>query len=186
MKKLFSLLLVFLTLCSCSKLSQDNLDILQSKVDSAKVEGLPILLSDKMIIFEDSMKSLIVLTETEKSKIIFQKDFDPINKKINQLTSKIDSLRNENMKFKNIMDSELRSLCREVDNLTCMAPKSKDGRLYLEDIQLEIDTYKYRLNTISESLFYGKYELALKEYTEVKIGLNKIKEELLDVIEKIK
>ncbi len=179
-----TLLMIFLV--SCSKYPQEKFDTLQAKIDSALIEGASVFTADQMGIIDLKFDSITFVSEVEKSKGPFKRNYNTIMSDIDNLIIETDSIRGVNNEIKNSLIPELNTLCANIDSLISIAPTGKDGKLVIEDIQSDVDELKSKINFVSQFLSESKYEEACKEYNEIKFGLMGIIEELETVINKVK
>jgi hypothetical protein len=183
--------LVTLMLTSCSPLPQVEIDAANAAIEQAKAAEAELYVNDNFVALQDSMNSVMVNIETQKSKFI--KNYSNVKEQlasVTQLAAQVQQqaeARKEEVKVEvgNTI-TEVRSLIETNRQLVLEAPKGKEGASALVAIKGEIDAIETAINETSAMFENGQYLASLDKAMAAKEQAVAINTELTDVIAKYK
>lgn len=195
MKKIFSIsalvVVLALVLTGCGKYPQAEIDAAKAAVDSAKMVEVDRYLPDQFAAIQDSLNSAIQKAEEAKSKLF--KNYGEAKQKLQavvelakQARANVDAKKNEvKQEVENCLN-EIDQLINEDKDLLKKAPKGKEGKAALEQMQAELTAVE---NTVAEAKgLYdkGDYIGAKEKLMPAKEKAASINSELKAAIEKVK
>lgn len=195
MKKIFSIsalvVVLALVLTGCGKYPQAEIDAAKAAVDSAKMVEVDRYLPDQFAAIQDSLNSAIQKAEEAKSKLF--KNYGEAKQKLQavvelakQARANVDAKKNEvKQEVENFLN-EIDQLINEDKDLLKKAPKGKEGKAALEQMQAELTAVE---NTVAEAKgLYdkGDYIGAKEKLMPAKEKAASINSELKAAIEKVK
>lgn len=195
MKKIFSIsalvVVLALVLTGCGKYPQAEIDAAKAAVDSAKMVEVDRYLPDQFAAIQDSLNSAIQKAEEAKSKLF--KNYGEAKQKLQavielakQARTNVEAKKNEvKQEVENAL-SEIDQLINEDKDLLKKAPKGKEGKAALEQMQAELTAVE---NTVAEAKgLYDKGDFigAKEKLMPAKEKAASINSELKAAIEKVK
>lgn len=186
-----SIIVMIVTLSSCGKTPQVQIDATKAAIDSAVVAEAPIYLPVEFLALQDSMNVILTDVATQQSKLF--KKFGPIKVKLdstlviaNKLTVSAGIKKAEVKKEVETLLAEVKVISAENVVLLTKAPRGKEGVVVLEQIRTEMTTIEA---TVLEA--QGMYDRGLFMDANSKIKAGKelatgINTELKDAIAKVK
>ena len=183
--------LVLVLFTGCSKLPQAEIDLANAAIEEAKAAGADIYKPNDFITLQDSMKSVMVNIESQKSKFI--KNYSNAKKELESVTALAQNVKQETFIRKEEVKLEIQNMNVEVKKLIetnkqliSEAPKGKEGATALMAIKGELSVVE---TSLSEAEAYFQKEEYLTSLDIVKSAKDKataLNEELSGVIAKYK
>jgi len=196
MKRSFLAVTVFLglttlILSSCSKVPQADIDAANAAIEQAKLAGADVYVQESFIALQDSLNSVMVSIESQKSRFI--KNYSEAKANLANVTKFAAEVeqqaetRKEELKveIQNTI-SEVKTLIESNRQLILEAPKGKEGTSALIAIKGEIDAVETSINEINTLFESGDYLATLDKAGAAKEKASAINTELTEVIAKYK
>ena len=175
----------------CSSIPQEEIDAANAAIEEARLAGADKYASDEFVVLQDSLKSAMVLIESEKSKLIknygkARESFEGVSAyagTVKQMAGeRVEELKAE---IQSTLD-EARNLIESDRSLILQAPKGKEGTSALMAIKAEVDGVESSVAE-AEGLFQkGDYLVCLDKAKAAKQKAASINTELSEVIAKYK
>jgi hypothetical protein len=183
--------IVTLLLTSCSPLPQAEIDAANAAIEQAKAAEAELYVNENYVALQDSMNSVMVNIETQKSKFI--KNYSTVKEQLTGVTQLAGVVqqqaeaRKEEIKVEvgNTI-AEVKSLIETNRQLVLEAPKGKEGASALEAIKGELDAIEIAINETTTMFENGEYLASLDKAMAAKEQAVAINTELTDVIAKYK
>lgn len=196
MKKFFGLGLLALgltiILSSCGKLPQVEIDAANAAIDSAKMAGADVYLADEFMAIQDSLKSAMEKVEKQQSKFMFR-NYDEASKQLQEVKVLADqAVQNAVIKKDQVKEKvqaalkEVTTLVAENKELIAKAPKGKEGKAALEQMQNELSVIETTLAESTTLFNSGDYMAAKEKIMAAKEKASSINSELKAAIAKYK
>ena len=196
MKKIFGLGLLALGLTvmfsSCGKMPQADIDAANAAIDSAKMAGADVYITDEFIAVQDSLKSAMEKVESQKSKFLF-KNYDAAVKQLKEVKMLADQAKENAIVKKNEVKEEVQTALGEVNalvtenkTLITKAPKGKEGKAALEQMQTELTAIETSVTEATTLNGNGEYMAAKEKLMAAKEKATSINAELKNAIAKYK
>lgn len=183
--------LAALVTTSCSKVPQAEIDAAVASIEQAKLAGADIYVHDNFVALQDSLNSVMVNVETQKSKFI--KNYSTAKEDLTgvaQFAGEVKLLaetRKEELKVKiETTIAEVKTLIESNRQLILEAPRGKEGTSALLAIKVEVDAVETSINETSTLFNAGDYLATLEKVNAAKEKATTINTELTDVIAKYK
>lgn len=183
--------LATLLFSSCAKVPQAEIDAANEAIELAKSAGADVYIHDSFVALQDSLNSVMVSIEAEKSK--FFRNYASAKEHLAGVTQYAGEVKQQAENRKEELKVEIQNTIAEVKTLVesnrkliLEAPKGKEGTSALEAIKGEIDAIESSINETSTLFEAGDY---LSSLDKAKVALEKstaINTELTDVIAKYK
>lgn len=176
---------------SCSKVPQVEIDAANTAIEAAKTAGAEIYQFEGFVALQDSMKSVMVNIENQKSKFI--KNYSTAKTQLEGVTVMAQSVlqqtltRIEDVKVEvqNTM-AEVKALIETNSQLINEAPKGKEGATALMAIKEELNVIETTLVNAETKFNENEYLTALDMVKASKEKATLINSELTEVIAKYK
>lgn len=176
---------------SCSKVPQAEIDAANAAIEQAKSAGADIYVHEDFVALQDSLNSVMVNVESQKSKFI--KNYSTVKEGlvgVTQYAAEVNQLaeaRKEELRVKvqNTI-AEVKALIESNRQLILEAPKGKEGTSALLAIKGEVDAIETSINETSTLFEAGDYLATLDKANAAKEKAMSINTELTTVIEKYK
>jgi hypothetical protein len=183
--------LVTLMLTSCSPLPQAEVDAANAAIEQAKAAEAELYVNENYVALQDSMNSVMVNIETQKSKFI--KNYSTVKEQltgVTQLAGEVQQkaeARKEEIKVEvgNTI-AEVKTLIETNRQLVLEAPKGKEGASALEAIKGELDAIETAIIETTTMFENGEYLASLDKAMAAKEQAVAINTELTEVIAKYK
>ncbi len=196
MKKIFGLGMLALGLTvifsSCGKVPQANIDAANAAVDSAKMAGADVYIADEFMAVQDSLKSAMEKVESQKSKFMF-KNYDAADKQLQEVKVMADQATENAIVKKNEVKEEVQTALVEVKALVAedkalitKAPKGKEGKAALQEMQNELTVIETSVTEATSLSDNGEYMAANEKLMAAKEKATSINAELKNAIAKYK
>ncbi len=183
--------IVTLLLTSCSPLPQAEIDAANAAIEQAKTAEAELYVNENYVALQDSMNSVMVNIETQKSKFI--KNYSTVKEQLTAVTQLAGEVqqqaeaRKEEIKVQVVNTiAEVKSLIETNRQLVLEAPKGKEGASALEAIKGELDAIETAINETTTMFENGEYLASLDKAMAAKEQAVAINTELTDVIAKYK
>jgi hypothetical protein len=177
------------TLVSCEKAPQAEIDQVKAAVDSARVAGAAIYQAESLSALEDSLSSILVEIEEESGKML--PSFDEIKTELEavksyayQVVQQTETKKVEVSQEVETIVTEVKTLVEENKELVAKAPKGKEGKEALEQINTEIATIETSLGEIETLVGSGELIAAHEKVVVLKENATAINTELNTVMAK--
>ncbi|MFO7669684.1 MAG: hypothetical protein R6W31_08510 [Bacteroidales bacterium] len=183
--------IVTLLLTSCSPLPQAEMDAANAAIEQAKTAGAELYVNENYVALQDSMNSVMVNIETQKSKVI--KNYSAVKEQLASVTQLAGEVKQQaetrkeeiKVKVENTI-AEVKSLIEANHQLILEAPKGKEGASALVAIKGELEAIETAINETTTIFQNGEYLASLDKALVAKEQAVAINTELLDVIAKYK
>ncbi len=183
--------LTALVLSSCAKVPQAQIDMANAAISQAKTAGAEVYTPESFNALNDSMNTIMVNIEAEKSKFI--KNFDGVKQQLSAVTLLAGEVQQQTETRKEEMKQEIQNAIAEVKTLIDAnrqlildAPKGKEGTAALQAISSEVDAIENSILETSSLLETGDYPATLTKANVAKEKALAINMELSQVIAKYK
>jgi hypothetical protein len=189
---LFATALVALTLTSCGKVPQTEIDSAKAAVETLKTQQADIYLTEEFTAVQDSLNVALESVEKASSKSMFR-NYDAAKAQLEYVTTTSVALgeRVEAVKTQVIAETEAaiaaaKTILEENKVLVEKAPKGKEGKAAIDAIKAELVVLETSLAETATLFEAGNYMAAKDKVTAATEKLNSINAELKAVIEKVK
>lgn len=193
MKKLFFVLALIgftMLFSSCAKLPQEQLDAVTAAVDSTKVVGADVYVPELYQALTDSLASVNALVEAEKSKFFssyknVKEGLTGVSQMATEVLSKTELRKAELVTENDSLLVEVQALVDSNMELVKVAPKGKEGKLALEQINSDIESINATVLEVETLVANGDILGANTKLKAAKELALTIKTELETVIAKV-
>lgn len=193
MKKLLFVIALFgvILFTSCSKLPQDKINEVTALVDSAKVVGADVYVPELYVALTDSLNSVNVLVEVEKSKWFksykeVEAGLASVGSMAGEVLTKTEARKAELKAENDTLLVEVKALVETNKDLVKQAPKGKGGREALEQINSDLDVILTTVTEVETLVTNGDILNANTKIKAAKTNAEAIKVELENAIAKKK
>lgn len=180
-----------LILSSCSKVPQAEIDAANTAIEQARIAGADVYVQDNFVALQDSMNSVLVTIESEKSNII--KNYATAKDGLAGVTQFAGEVKQQAETRKEELTIEIQQTIAEVKTLIesnrqliLEAPKGKEGTSALMAIKGEVDAVETSINETSALFETGDIMASLTKANAAKEKAASINSELTEVIAKYK
>lgn len=179
------------TLASCEKAPQAEIDLAKASVDSARNVGAPAYKAEAFAALEDSLASTLEAVEVQNGK--WFPSFADIKVQLETIKTTSYQVIEQTAARKIEVQNEINTLVGEIDTLTvenkelvAKAPKGKEGKEALEQINTEIAAIEAAVAEVKTQAAAGDLLPALDKAKVAKENAVSINTELKEVIAKTK
>lgn len=194
MKNRFSLVVATVAavalMASCAQVPQTELDAASAALDSAKIVQTDVYYPVEFAALNDSLTVMLQNIETQKSKSakdfkVIKTNAEAITLKANELADRVDARKAEVKTEAETMMADAKALLYEAKALVLKAPKGKEGRAVVEEINNELTVIETSLND-AQVLYDGgtNYVDVVDKVKAATEGLNGIIAELKEAMAK--
>ncbi|MBN1117172.1 MAG: hypothetical protein JXA77_08210 [Bacteroidales bacterium] len=183
--------LTALVFTSCSKVPQVEIDAANAAIEQAKSVGADVYVHDNFVALQDSLNSVMVSIESQKSKFI--KNYSTAKEQLAGVTQFAGEVKQQAETQKEELKIEIQNTIAEVKTLIesnrqliLEAPKGKEGTSALVAIKGEIDAVETTVNETSTMFESGDFLATLDKAKAAKEKATAINAELTNVIAKYK
>jgi hypothetical protein len=176
-------------LSSCSKVPQAEIDAANTAIEQSKLAGAEVYVHDSFVALQDSMNSVMVGIESQKSK--FFKNYGTAKEQLVGIVTLAENVKQQTEVKKEEMKAEIQTLMTETQTLIesnkqliAQAPKGKEGAAALLAIQGENEALENALTEAKTLLETGDYMATLDKVKATKEKATAINTELTEVIAK--
>jgi hypothetical protein len=177
-------------LSSCGKVPQEQINAVNTAIDSAAKVEAGIYLPTEFAAVQDSMKAIMADVEVQKSKLF--KKFGPAKLKLEALLGQTNGLvantavkKEEVKKEVETTMTDIKALIEENAKLIKKAPRGKEGAAVLEQIKTEMTTIDASVVEAQGMYDKGTYMDALNKIKAAKERATGINTELKEAIAKV-
>lgn len=188
----FSVLVV--TLASCAKAPQAEIDAANASIEAARTAGADRYAPESFNAANDALKSGVAAVEEQNSKFALFRNYDASKTTIASVTTLSNKAVEETTARKEALKAEVNAAVAELDTLIAAdkallakAPKGKEGKAALEAIGQEISVVETVKAEVATGIQNNEDILTLSD--KIKPAVEKAKAintELTDVIAKVK
>lgn len=175
---------------SCAKVPQTELDAASAALESAKTVQTDVYYPVEFAALNDSLTVMLQNIETQKSKSakdfkVIKTNAEAITLKAGELAGRVDARKAEVKTEAETMMADAKALLFEAKALVLKAPKGKEGRAVVEEINNELTVIETSLND-AQVLYDGgtNYVQVVDKVKAATEGLNGIIAELKEAMAK--
>ncbi len=175
---------------SCAKVPQVELDAASAALESAKTVQTDVYYPVEFAALNDSLTVMLQNIETQKSKSakdfkVIKANAEAITLKAGELAGRVDARKAEVKTEAETMMADAKALLFEAKALVLKAPKGKEGRAVVEEINNELTVIETSLND-TQVLYDGgtNYVMVVDKVKAATEGLNGIIAELKEAMAK--
>ncbi len=175
---------------SCESVPQKEIDAAQAAIDSAKIRGAEIYVSDNFVALQDSMGA--ILEEIQAEKTDFFANYDSLKSKLNYINQQAAEVANQTETKKLEISNQIQSTIAEVKSLIhtnkqiiLEVPKEKEGAVYQSILQ-ELNSVENAVAETDSLVISGQLIPGLDKAMIAKEKVTKINTELQSVTDKSK
>lgn len=183
---------VAITLTSCGKVPQAEIDSARAAVENLKTIQADVYVAVDFLALQDSLNAAMENVEKVNSKFLF-KNFDEAKTQLETViaTSATLAEKTETVKAEVKLEAETalvaaQSLLDENKKLVEKAPKGKEGKAAIDAIKAEIAAMETALTETSSLLESGNFMTAKDKVKAASAKLTSLNEELKAVIAKVR
>jgi cob(I)alamin adenosyltransferase len=180
-----------LVFTSCSNVPQAEIDAANAAIEQARSVGADFYVHENFVVLQDSLNSVMVNIETQKSKFI--KNYSTAKVQLADVTHFADEVKQQAEIRKDELKVEIQNMIAEVNTLIdsdreliLNAPKGKGGSSALVAIKGEIDALETTLSETNTLFDSGDYLASKDKVMAAKEKATAINTELTDAIAKYK
>lgn len=197
MKKNFALILftisvIGLTLTSCGKVPQVEIDSATASIETLKTQQADVYVAAEFVALQDSLNVAIENVEKVKSKFMFR-NYDAPKAQLAAVVATATELGEKTEAAKVLVKEETlaalesaQTILAENKKLVEKAPKGKEGKAAIDAIKSELAVLETALAETGALLEGGSFMAAKDKVTAATEKLNAINTELKEVIAKVK
>lgn len=172
-------------MASCAQVPQEELDAASAALDSAKTVQADVYFPEEFAALNDSLTVMLQNIETQKSKSakdfkVIETNAEAITLKAGELADRVDARKAEVKTEAETMIADAKALLYEAKALVLKAPKGKEGRAVIEEINNELTVIESSLND-AQGLYDGG-----SNYVDVVDKVKAATEELNGIIAELK
>ncbi|WP_339701299.1 hypothetical protein [uncultured Roseivirga sp.] len=190
--KLFGALIIGMVgITSCADVPQTEIDAATAAIETAKVAGAEVYVTEQYNALNDSMAVAMASLEEQKSK--FFKKYTKTVEKLNKVTTMANEVSANTEATKEAVKAEILASMEEVQTLVAQgrqliteAPKGKEGTTALEAIKTELDVVEASITESNTMFQNGELKPSLAKVKVAKEKASTINTELTEVISKYK
>ena len=176
-------------LVSCEKAPQAEIDLTKASVDSALLSGAAVYQSEELAMLEDSMAAVMERIEAENGKMFpsysdLKTELESVKAYAGQVVQKTEARKAEVQQEIQTVLAEVKTLIEENKTLIAQAPKGKEGKEALEQINAELTGIETSVAETNELVTKTEYIQALDKSKLAKENAMAINNELKEVIAK--
>lgn len=194
MKNRFSLVIATVAavalMASCAQVPQTELDAASAALDSAKIVQTDVYYPVEFAALNDSLTVMLQNIETQKSKSakdfkVIKTNAEAITLQAGELAGRVEARKAEVKTEAETMMADAKALLYEAKALVLKAPKGKEGRAVVEEINNELTVIETSLND-AQVLYDGgtNYVDVVDKVKAATEGLNGIIAELKEAMAK--
>lgn len=189
---LFATALVALTLTSCGKVPQTEIDSAKASVETLKTQQADIYLNQEFTAVQDSLNVALESVEKASSKTMFR-NYDVAKAQLEYVTTtavalgeKVEGVKTQVKAETEAAIAAAKTILEENKVLVEKAPKGKEGKAAIDAIKAELVVLETSLTETTALFEAGSYMAAKDKVTAATEKLNSINAELKAVIAKVK
>lgn len=186
----FAVVMMALLVSSCGSIPQEKIDATKSAIEAAKAAQADIYMAPEFKGLEDSLAVVMQGIEAENSK--FMKNFDGLSVQLDALTAQAEKVVAEMPAKKEAVKAEAEAMVATVKSaidgtkeLLAKAPKGKEGKAALEQINNELSVIVTTVGEVETSMTGDvNYAEALDKLNAAQKSVSDINAELTEAIAK--
>jgi hypothetical protein len=189
---LFATALVALTLTSCGKVPQTEIDSAKAAVETLKTQQADVYVAEEFTAVQDSLNAALENVEKASSKFMFR-NYDAAKAQLDYVIATSTALGEKTEAVKTQVKEETeaavvaaKTILEENMKLVEKAPKGKEGKAAIDAIKAELVVLETSLTETVTLVEAGSFMAAKDKVTAATEKLNSINAELKAVIEKVK
>jgi hypothetical protein len=178
-------------LAGCAKAPQQAVEAAKAALETARTEGADRYVADQFNAAQDSLNAAVAEIEAQNSKFALTRNYDHAQKLLDGATATADAAKNAVAAKKEEVKAEAQNLMTEaqaavgeVKTLMASAPKGKEGKEVLEQMQAELSGVEASLAEASNLQNSGDFIGARDKAKAALEKANGLKQELSDAISK--
>ncbi|MCG3120835.1 MAG: hypothetical protein ALAOOOJD_03730 [bacterium] len=159
-----SLVFALALLAGCAKVPQETLDAAKAAVEAAKAGEADRYLADAFNAAQDSLNAAIAEIQTQESKFALTRNYDRATALLNSAISAANAAKDAVAAKKDEVKAEAQNLLtgaqtavEETKKLMAKAPKGKDEKAALEQIQADLSGVETSLTEANNALGSGDF-----------------------------
>ncbi len=182
---------IVLLFAGCAKVPEETITAAQAAVDSAKMAEADRYLPQDFMALQDTLKAAMANVEEQKSKFFLSRNYDHAKQMLESVISGAATLK-QNTETKKaevrqaVQDTlaAVQTVLTEDKDLLAKAPKGKEGKAALEQIQNDITVIESSLNEVNTLLTNGDFLTAQDKVNAAKQKADSINAELKEAYKK--
>jgi len=182
---------IVLLFAGCAKVPEETITAAQAAVDSAKMAEADRYLPQDFMALQDTLKAAMANVEEQKSKFFLSRNYDHAKQMLESVISGAATLK-QNTETKKaevrqaVQDTlaAVQTVLTEDKDLLTKAPKGKEGKAALEQIQNDITVIESSLNEVNTLLTNGDFLTAQDKVNAAKQKADSINAELKEAYKK--
>jgi hypothetical protein len=189
---LFATAIVALTLTSCGKVPQTEIDSAKAAVETLKTQQADIYLNEEFTAVQDSLNTALENVEKASSKTMFR-NYDAAKVQLEYviatstaLGERVEAVKTQVKEETEAAIAAAKTILEDNKVLVEKAPKGKEGKAAIDAIKAELVVLETSLTETATLIEAGSYMAAKDKVTAATEKLNSINAELKAVIEKVK
>lgn len=178
-------------LTSCGKLPQEKIDAANAAIAAAKTAEADVYVPAEFAELENQMKATMAEIEVQNSKLF--KKFGPSIEQLDAIIAKSDVVTQNAAAAKELVKAEVETLMAEYNTalalnkeLMVKAPKGKEGKAVLEQMQTELVAIEASFAEANELFNNGMYMKAKDKVAAAKASIDNMNTELQAAIDRVK
>jgi hypothetical protein len=176
-------------MAGCAKVPQETVDAAKAALDAAKAAEADRYLADQFNAAQDSLNAAMAEIETQNSKFALTRNYDRAKALLESVISAANAAKDGVAAKKEEVKAEAQSLLtsaqaavEEVKKLMAKAPRGKEGREVLEQMQAELSGVESSWAEANNALNSGDFLGARDKAKAAADKLASLKQELEDAI----
>ena len=186
-----ALLFTLALMAGCAKVPQEVVDSAKAAVDAARTEGADRYLPELFNAAQDSLNAAMAEIEAQNSKFALTRNYDRATALLNAALASANSAKEGVAAKKEEVKAEAEGLMtaaqtavEDVKKLFAKAPKGKEGKEVLEQMQAELATAETAIADAGNAMASGDFLGARDKVKAASEKINSLKQELEDAISK--
>jgi hypothetical protein len=186
-----ALLFALALMAGCAKVPQEVLDSAKAAVEAARTEGADRYLPELFNAAQDSLNAAMAEVEAQNSKFALTRNYDRATALLNAALTAANSAKDGVAAKKEEVKAEADALMtsaqaavEEVKKLFARAPRGKEGKEVLEQMQSELAGAETAIAEAGNALASGDFLGARDKVKAASEKVNSLKQELEDAISK--
>jgi cob(I)alamin adenosyltransferase len=178
-------------LAGCAKAPQESVDEAKAALEAARTEGADRYAPDLFNAAQDSLNAAMAEIEAQNSKFALTRNYDRAQQQLAAATAAANAAKDAVATRKDEVKTEAQNLMaeaqaavNEVKSLMAKAPRGKEGRQVLDQMQAELSGVEASIAEGSSMMDAGDFAGARDKFQAALEKANSLKQELSDAISK--
>lgn len=178
-------------LAGCAKEPSEQINAAKAALDNAKAIEADRYVSEEYSALQDSLNAALAMVEEQNSKFALTRNYDKAQKALEDVVTMADQTRQNAVTRKDETRTEVQQTLAEVKaalqeskELIAEAPKGKEGRAALAEIQNELTVVESSMNEVTVLINNGDYLTAQDKANAGLAKVQSLNEELKEAIAK--